>query len=282
MIAKIEKVEAVEALDEIVDVSDGVMVARGDLGVEAGVARVPTMQKHVIRTAGAQGKLVITATQMLESMIDRPEPTRAEATDVANAILDGTSALMLSAETTVGRYPVEAVAAMDEIAVEAESGALLSLTLSSMTSGRAEAVIQSAVHLAQQVDADGDRRDHHQRWLGARRGQVPAAAAGDRPLRGRAGAPAARPGVGGRLGTPSPPAALGRGAGRADAEPRRARWPGSARATWSSWPTALPGPGPARRASSRSGRCPEGRAPPCDAGRVGVGRGGAGGWARRL
>jgi pyruvate kinase len=153
VIAKIEKVEAVEALDEIVDVSDGVMVARGDLGVEAGVARVPTMQKDVIRTAGAQGKLVITATQMLESMIDRPEPTRAEATDVANAILDGTSALMLSAETTVGRYPVEAVAAMDEIAYEAESGALLSLTLSSLTSGPAEAVIQSAVHLAQQVDA---------------------------------------------------------------------------------------------------------------------------------
>jgi pyruvate kinase len=153
VVAKIEKVEAVEALDEIVDVSDGVMVARGDLGVEAGVARVPTMQKDVIRRAGAQGKLVITATQMLESMIDRPEPTRAEATDVANAILDGTSAVMLSAETTVGRYPVEAVRAMDEIAVEAESGALLSLTLSSTTTGRAEAVMQSAVHLAQQVDA---------------------------------------------------------------------------------------------------------------------------------
>jgi len=102
VIAKIEKVEAVDALDEIVDVSDGVMVARGDLGVEAGVARVPLMQKQVIRRAGLDGKLVITATQMLESMISQPEPTRAEATDVANAILDGTSAVMLSGETTVG------------------------------------------------------------------------------------------------------------------------------------------------------------------------------------
>ena len=127
VIAKIEKVEAFEALDEIVDVSDGVMVARGDLGVEAGVARVPLMQKDVIRRAGAQGKLTITATQMLESMIAQPEPTRAEATDVANAILDGTSAVMLSGETSVGRYPAEAVAAMAEIAAEAERGVPLSL-----------------------------------------------------------------------------------------------------------------------------------------------------------
>ena len=153
VIAKIEKVEAFEALEEIVDVSDGVMVARGDLGVEAGVARVPLMQKEVIRRAGAQGKLTITATQMLESMIGQPEPTRAEATDVANAILDGTSAVMLSGETSVGRYPAEAVAAMAEIAAEAERGVPLSLGLLTPVPRRAEAVMQSAVHLAQQVGA---------------------------------------------------------------------------------------------------------------------------------
>ncbi len=153
VIAKIEKVEAVDAIDEIVAVSDGVMVARGDLGVEAGVARVPLMQKQVIRRAGLDGKLVITATQMLESMISQPEPTRAEATDVANAILDGTSAVMLSGETTVGAYPVEAVRAMAEIAEEAEKGPLLSLIVTSPVPNRAEAVMQSAVHLAHQVSA---------------------------------------------------------------------------------------------------------------------------------
>jgi len=153
VIAKIEKVEAVDAIDEIVAVSDGVMVARGDLGVEAGVARVPLMQKQVIRRAGLDGKLVITATQMLESMISQPEPTRAEATDVANAILDGTSAVMLSGETTVGTYPVEAVRAMAEIAEEAEKGPLLSLVVTAPVPNRAEAVMQSAVHLAHQVSA---------------------------------------------------------------------------------------------------------------------------------
>jgi pyruvate kinase len=153
VIAKIEKVEAFEALDEITDVSDGVMVARGDLGVEAGVARVPLIQKEVIRRAGAQGKLTITATQMLESMISQPEPTRAEAADVANAILDGTSAVMLSGETSVGSYAAEAVAAMAEIAAEAERGVPLSLGLLTPVARRSEAVMQSAVHLAQQVGA---------------------------------------------------------------------------------------------------------------------------------
>ena len=120
LIAKIEKIEAYEALDEIIDVSDGLMVARGDYGVEAGVARVPLMQKDTIRRATQQGKFVITATQMLESMIQASEPTRAEATDVANAVIDGTSAVMLSAETSVGAYPVESVRAMAEIALAAE------------------------------------------------------------------------------------------------------------------------------------------------------------------
>ena len=116
MIAKIEKSEAVDALDEILEVTDAVMVARGDLGVEIGPALVPLLQKRIIIAALERGKPVITATQMLESMIHQAEPTRAEASDIANAILDGSSALMLSAETAAGEYPVESVAYMDRIA----------------------------------------------------------------------------------------------------------------------------------------------------------------------
>jgi pyruvate kinase len=115
VIAKIEKAEAVDALDDILEESHAVMVARGDLGVEIGPALVPLLQKRIIIAALERGKPVITATQMLESMVHQAEPTRAEASDVANAVLDGSSALMLSGETAVGEYPVESVAYMDRI-----------------------------------------------------------------------------------------------------------------------------------------------------------------------
>jgi len=120
IIAKIEKPEGCQNLDSILEECEGVMVARGDLGVEMAIEKVPAIQKTIIDKARARGRFVITATQMLESMIENPVPTRAEVSDVANAIYDGTSAIMLSAETSAGKHPVEAVRVMASIACETE------------------------------------------------------------------------------------------------------------------------------------------------------------------
>jgi pyruvate kinase len=127
MIAKIERAEAIPVLQDILDASDGIMVARGDLAVEVGNAAVPALQKRMIKMARASNKLAITATQMMESMIVNAVPTRAEVSDVANAVLDGTDAVMASAETASGKYPVETVEAMAAIALEAEKSDVVKL-----------------------------------------------------------------------------------------------------------------------------------------------------------
>ncbi|WP_303787283.1 pyruvate kinase [Azovibrio restrictus] len=127
LIAKIERTEAIANLEEILDASDGIMVARGDLAVEVGDATVPALQKRMIRAARDKNKITITATQMMESMIHSPVPTRAEVSDVANAVLDGTDAVMLSAETASGNYPVETVESMARVCLEAERSAEVTL-----------------------------------------------------------------------------------------------------------------------------------------------------------
>ena len=160
VIAKLEKPQAIDHLEAILEVTDGVMVARGDLGVEVPPEKVPIIQKHVIRRASEWRKPVITATQMLESMIENPRPTRAEASDVANAIFDGTDAVMLSAESASGKYPRESVAMMAKIVCEAEANLRV---MSGRSSHRrrdhhlkrlsiAETICESVAHAAQDLD----------------------------------------------------------------------------------------------------------------------------------
>src|SRR3954462_4800104 len=155
VIAKLEKPQAIEHLEEILEISDGVMVARGDLGVEMPPEKVPIIQKHVIRRATAWRKPVITATQMLESMIENPRPTRAEASDVANAIFDGSDAVMLSAETASGKYPREAVRMMAKIITETEAQLAAEPAHRRRSNGKlsiSETICESVAHAAQELD----------------------------------------------------------------------------------------------------------------------------------
>jgi pyruvate kinase len=156
VIAKIERPAALKIIDEIMDAFDGIMVARGDLGVEVHPEEVPVIQKKLIRLANVKNKYVITATQMLESMINNPRPTRAEASDVFNAILDGTDAVMLSGETAVGKYPVDAVKMMRKIAQSAEECDLFchTMEIEKEMIDHTEAIAKSASRIAEDVKAD--------------------------------------------------------------------------------------------------------------------------------
>ena len=158
IISKIERTEALDRFDEILEVSDAVMVARGDMGVEVELARVPLIQKDLIARSNDSGKPVITATQMLESMVESPVPTRAEVTDVANAVFDGTDAIMLSGETSVGRYPVDAVGVMAEVAAEAEAALpyerMIVEKRRHLVPQTDDAISYNACQTAQQIGAD--------------------------------------------------------------------------------------------------------------------------------
>src|SRR5579864_8262481 len=159
IIAKLEKPQSIQHLDSILQAADGIMVARGDLGVEVPPEKVPAIQKHIIRRAGEYFKPVITATQMLESMIENPRPTRAEVSDVANAVYDGTDAVMLSGESAVGKYPIEAVAMMGRIVSEAErhirEDHLNEPLLRQAHLSIAETICEATAHAADDLDLRG-------------------------------------------------------------------------------------------------------------------------------
>jgi pyruvate kinase len=180
LIAKIERAEAITFLDEIVEASDGIMVARGDLAVEVGNAAVPGLQKRMLKLARERNKLTITATQMMESMIHAPVPTRAEVSDVANAVLDGTDAVMLSAETAAGKYPVETVATMAQICVEAEKSASIELdrdfldhTFTRVDQSIAMATLFTAYHLKAKAIASLTDSGSTALWMSRHNGGCP-------------------------------------------------------------------------------------------------------------
>jgi len=178
IVAKIERAEALNQIDDIINASDAIMVARGDLGVEIGDAELPAVQKHLISRARALNSVVITATQMMQSMIEHPIPTRAEVFDVANAVLDGTDAVMLSAESSIGRYPVKVVEALHRICVEAEknvtrSGHRLDSVFGRVDEAIAMAAMYTANHLGVKAIAALTETGSTVKWMSRIRSGIP-------------------------------------------------------------------------------------------------------------